>query len=104
MAFPKNVVNKCRASPWLIRRLVEEAERRALKNGTSIQVQNSVINASLNGIVMATEEVDGSFIALIGKSKEREVNQQQQPPPPICHTSTPSQVLPFATSPSTFKV
>lgn len=92
------------AEEKLIRRLVEEAERRALKNGTSVQVQDSLFKASPNGTVMAAEEVDGSFIALIGKSKEREVNQQQPPPPPICHSSTPSQVLPLATSPSTLKV
>ncbi|XP_027163104.1 uncharacterized protein LOC113763472 [Coffea eugenioides] len=104
-------LNKLRSSPppkfkflrdaeeKLIRRLVEEAERMALKNGGC--VRDSVIQPSPNGTVI-TEEVDGSYVALIGKDKERELQQQQQQPS-LCH-STPSQVLPLASSPSTFRL
>ncbi|KAL3518208.1 hypothetical protein ACH5RR_020797 [Cinchona calisaya] len=70
------------AEEKLIRRLlVEEAEKRALKDGVSFQ--DSVIKPTPNGTVF-TEEMDSPFIAL-------------------CH-STPSQVLPLASSPSTFRL
>lgn len=107
-------LNKLRSSPpprfkflrdaeeKLIRRLVEEAEKRALRNGGC--VRDCVIQPSPKGTVI-TEEIDGSFIALIGKGKERELHQQQQQQqqPSHCH-STPSQVLPLPSSPSTFRL
>ncbi|KAL3530734.1 hypothetical protein ACH5RR_010056 [Cinchona calisaya] len=85
------------AEEKLIRRLVEEAEKRALKNGGYF-VQDSVIKASPNATLI-TEEIDGSFIAFIAKNKERELHQQQQLQTPLCHST----VLPLASSPSTFK-
>lgn len=70
------------AEEKLMRRLMEEAEKRSFK------VQESV----------ATEERDGSFIRIIvgGKNRQRELNQQV----PQSHSNA-SQVLPLASSPST---
>ncbi|KAI5666045.1 hypothetical protein M9H77_15898 [Catharanthus roseus] len=102
MTMSEAELNRLRSSPppkfkflrdaeeKLIKRLVEEAERKALKSGGN--VQDSVMKVSANPI----EEKEGSFIALIAKNKEREMNRQQ----PSFH-STPSQVLPLASSPST---
>ncbi|CAI9108071.1 OLC1v1007590C1 [Oldenlandia corymbosa var. corymbosa] len=68
------------AEEKLIRRLVEEAERKAALKAASEE-----------------KKVEGSFIAFISKSKEREANQPH-------YTNglnhTPAQVLPLATSPS----
>ncbi|CAK9137864.1 unnamed protein product [Ilex paraguariensis] len=72
------------AEEKLLRRLMEEAEKRALKNGGS--VKESVLKASPNSAEV-TEE-----------NKVRELHH----PPPL-YRSTPSQVLPLASSPSTFR-
>ncbi|KAK3023278.1 hypothetical protein RJ639_044249 [Escallonia herrerae] len=65
------------AEEKLMKRLMEEAEKRAtLKNPNSI-----------------TEEKVGPFISLVGKSKDRELQPH----------SASSQVLPLASSPSTFR-
>ncbi|KAL7204598.1 hypothetical protein ACSBR2_017636 [Camellia fascicularis] len=70
------------AEEKLMRRLMEEAEKRSFK------IQEFV----------ATEKRDGSFIRIIvgGKNRERELNQQV----PQSHSNA-SQVLPLASSPST---
>ncbi|CAK9188302.1 unnamed protein product [Ilex paraguariensis] len=85
------------AEEKLMRRLIElEAEKRALKNDGSIK--DSVIKASPNSMV-DTEERDGSVITDgVGENKGRELHHHQL----VCH-STPSQVLPLAYSPSTFR-
>ncbi|XP_070044254.1 uncharacterized protein [Nicotiana tomentosiformis] len=78
------------AEEKLIRRLIEEAEKRGLKNEVSFQ--DSAINKPF-----ANEE-KGSFISFLGKSKLREPLQQLQ-----VHNSTSVKVIPLASSPSTYK-
>ncbi|RVW57018.1 hypothetical protein CK203_070516 [Vitis vinifera] len=82
----------------LYRRLMEEAEKSGIKNGGF--VQDSGVKAPMNVISsMTPEERDGSFIRIIvGKNKERELHHHL----PQYH-STPSQVLPLDSSPSTFR-
>lgn len=80
------------AEEKLIRRLIEEAEKRVLKNEVSFQ-DSAIKPSSCN----STEE-KGSFISFLGKSKLREPFQQLQ-----VHNSTSVKVLPLASSPSTYK-
>ncbi|KAM1205500.1 hypothetical protein ACFX2I_006311 [Malus domestica] len=82
------------AEEKLLRRLMEEAEKRAAKNGGSAAsaAQDCGVKASTNA-TMAAEERDGSFIRLIvGKNKEN----HQNPP-------SSSKVLPLASSPTMSK-
>ncbi|XP_019199132.1 PREDICTED: uncharacterized protein LOC109192880 [Ipomoea nil] len=81
------------AEEKLIRRLVEEAERSALRGS----LQDFPAKPPSNPPV-ATEEKAGSFMSFLVRSKERELQQ----PLPLYH-STPSQVLPLASSPSAFR-
>nr|GMD69345.1 uncharacterized protein LOC109192880 [Ipomoea batatas] len=83
------------AEEKLIRRLVEEAERSALRSSGG-SLQDFTAKPPSNPPV-ATEEKAGSFMSFLVRSKERELQQ----PLPIYH-STPSQVLPLASSPSAF--
>lgn len=83
------------AEEKLIRRLVEEAERSALRSGGL--VQDFAAKPPSNPPV-STEEKGGSFMSFLVRSKERELQQQL----PMYH-STPSQVLPLASSPSAFR-
>lgn len=111
-------LNKLRSSPppkfkflrdaeeKLIKRLVliQEAEKKRalLKNGGN--VQDPVINASANPTTtVVTDDKNGSFIAFLAKNKEREVYQQPHHHHHLHSISTPSQVLPLASSPSTFR-
>ncbi|MCD7464710.1 hypothetical protein HAX54_053276 [Datura stramonium] len=80
------------AEEKLIRRLIEEAEKRVLKNEVSFQ-DSAIKPSSCNSI-----EEKGSFISFLGKSKVREPLQQLQ-----LHNSTSVKVLPLASSPSTYK-
>lgn len=79
------------AEEKLLRKLMEETEKRAKNHYGS--VQDSVVKANPNpnpNSNLATEERDGTFVrVLVGKSKERE--------------ATASQVLPLASSPSRFR-
>lgn len=92
------------AEEKLYRRLMEEAEKSGIKNGGF--VQDSGVKAPMNVISsMTPEERDGSFIRIIvGKNKERELHQERELHHhlPQYH-STPSQVLPLDSSPSTFR-
>ncbi|XP_034688970.1 uncharacterized protein LOC117916873 [Vitis riparia] len=92
------------AEEKLYRRLMEEAEKSGIKNGGF--VQDSGVKAPTNIISsMTPEERDGSFIRIIvGKNKERELHQERELHHhlPQYH-STPSQVLPLDSSPSTFR-
>lgn len=106
-------INKLRSSPpptfkflrdaeeKLLRRLMEEAEKRALKKEGPLQdsIKKSPPNSTTN---TAPDQLkgDGSFIKLIvGKSKEGEAVHHQ-----LSHYhSTPSQVLPLASSPSAIR-
>ncbi|XP_058199579.1 uncharacterized protein LOC131314751 [Rhododendron vialii] len=99
-SFSEAEINKMRSSPppkfkflrdaeeKLLRRLMEEAQKRALNHYGSV-VQDSAVKANPNSN-LAAEEKDGSFVrVVVGKSKERE--------------ATASQVLPLASSPSRFR-
>ncbi|OMO67731.1 hypothetical protein CCACVL1_20349 [Corchorus capsularis] len=91
-------LNKLRSSPppkfkflrdaeeKLLRRLMLEAEKRGQKNGNS------------EPITILTEETEGSFLKFI-VGKNRETLQQHLPQYP----SSSSQVLPLASSPTTFR-
>jgi len=84
------------AEEKLYRRLREEAEKKALQNCGS--VQDSGVKASPNSTVV-TEEKDGSFLKFIaGKNEERELHHNLPQYP-----SSSSQVLPLASSPTTFR-
>ncbi|XP_057952899.1 uncharacterized protein LOC131147124 [Malania oleifera] len=87
------------AEEKLYRRLLQEAERRrALKNGGSVQDHGIKAPTKPNSS-MGTEESDGSLVAVIvGKNKEREIHHHHLPQ----YHSGSSQVLPLASSPSTF--
>ncbi|KAI4334514.1 hypothetical protein L6164_019197 [Bauhinia variegata] len=77
------------AEDKLCRRLMEEAQKKALKSNGSVQESpNST---------MATDG-EGSFLGLL-KNKERELQQSHRPQ---FHSSS-SQVLPLASSPTTFR-
>ncbi|CAN4119899.1 unnamed protein product [Withania somnifera] len=80
------------AEEKLIRRLIEEAEKRVIKNEVSFQ--DSAMEPFCNPI-----EEKGSFISFLGKSIMREPLQQLQVHP----NSTSVKVLPLASSPSTYK-
>uniref|UniRef100_A0A5B6ZDT3 Uncharacterized protein n=1 Tax=Davidia involucrata TaxID=16924 RepID=A0A5B6ZDT3_DAVIN len=83
------------AEEKLMRRLMEEAEKRAIKNGGSIQ--DSAVKVPPG----STVEKDGSvFTIIIGKNKERDQPHHLQLPQ---YHSNASQVLPLASSPSTFR-
>ncbi|XP_052184320.1 uncharacterized protein LOC127796291 [Diospyros lotus] len=104
-SFTEAELNRLRSSPppkfkflrdaeeKLVRKLMEEAEKRGFKHGGYIQ--DSVVKAP------PSEEKEGSFIQIIvGKNKEREAHPQQFPQ----YQSSASQVLPLSSSPSTFKL
>ncbi|OMO91276.1 hypothetical protein COLO4_18490 [Corchorus olitorius] len=92
-------LNKLRSSPppkfkflrdaeeKLLRRLMLEAEKRGQKNGNS------------EPITILTEETEGSFLKfIVGKNRESTLHQQLPQYP-----SSSSQVLPLASSPTTFR-
>ncbi|KAG5515321.1 hypothetical protein RHGRI_036386 [Rhododendron griersonianum] len=100
-SFSEAEINKMRSSPppkfkflrdaeeKLLRRLMEEAQKRALMNHYGSVVQDSAVKANPNSNFSA-EEKDASCVrVVVGKSKERE--------------ATASQVLPLASSPSRFR-
>lgn len=123
-------LNKLRSSPppkfkflrdaeeKLIKRLIllQEAEknRAPIKNGggnvqDSTTIKAPSANPTTTTTTMVTDNDDGkngSFIAFIAKNKEREIYQQPHHYHHHHHLlsiSTPSQVLPLASSPSTFR-
>lgn len=77
------------AEEKLIKRLVEEAERRAIKKGVS--VQESGLKSSQN-----SEVKEGSLISFMNKNMERDIQQHEDK----VHPSGHSKVLPLASSPS----
>lgn len=82
------------AEEKLLRKLMEEAKRKATEN-----VQDCGIKDSPNE-TMATDFIDGSFLRIIqNKDTERKQLQQYLPQFP----SGSSQVLPLASSPTTFR-
>lgn len=84
------------AEEKLYKRLKEEAQKKALQNSGS--VQDSGAKSSPNSSVL-TEETEGSFLNLVAaKNKERELHHNLPPYP-----SSSSQVLPLASSPTTFR-
>ncbi|PRQ33999.1 hypothetical protein RchiOBHm_Chr5g0063921 [Rosa chinensis] len=85
------------AEEKLLKRLMEEAEKRASRNSGPAQNQDFGVKAPSIS-TMGTEERDGSFIRLIvGKNKEsqRELHSGNLPQLP----SSSSKVLPLASSP-----
>ncbi|KAF8402881.1 hypothetical protein HHK36_010973 [Tetracentron sinense] len=77
------------------KKLIEEARKRVHENGGS--GQDEEVKAPASSIVQ--DEEDGSFITIVvDKSKERELHHHL----PQYHSSS-SQVLPLASSPSTFR-
>lgn len=97
------------AEEKLYRRLMEEAEKRASQNSASAPDSgaktslHSATQTSPTSATLAEEKVDGSFFTfLVGKNKDREIlhqNYHQKPQYP----SSSSQVLPLASSPTTFR-
>lgn len=87
------------AEEKLLRRLAEEAEKKRSSNGGKL-VQDSGNKAS-NDSTMAVEEMEGSFLKFIVKNnREKDHNRHQNLPQfPSCS----SQVLPLASSPTTFR-
>ncbi|KAJ4834445.1 hypothetical protein Tsubulata_007894 [Turnera subulata] len=84
------------AEEKLLKRLLEEAEKRASKN--SVPVQDSEVKVPNPAVV--TEEKEGSFLGfIVGKNKESGLLQHHLPQYP----SSSSQVLPLASSPTTFR-
>ncbi|KAI4322150.1 hypothetical protein L6164_021870 [Bauhinia variegata] len=88
------------AEDKLCRRLIEEAQKKTLKNNVS--VQESEVKDSPNPTMVTQDKdiVEGSFLRFI-KNKERELQQQQPHRPQF--PSGSSQVLPLASSPTTFR-
>ena len=89
------------AEEKLYRRLMEEAEKRASQNCGSVPDSGT---KTLPNSVTVAEEKDGSFFTfIVGKNKERDQllhhNHHQKPQYP----SSTSQVLPLASSPTTFR-
>ncbi|KAJ1376584.1 hypothetical protein SESBI_49784 [Sesbania bispinosa] len=85
------------AEEKLYRKLTEEAKKKALENHGSVQEYG--VKDSPNA-TKATDYSDGSFIRLIqNKDTGRKQLQQQLPQVP----SSSSQVLPLASSPTTFR-
>lgn len=84
------------AEAKLFRRLMEEAEKRASKNCVSVQDSSET---KVSNSTKITEETEGSFLGfIVGKNKESEVLHHL----PQYHSSS-SQVLPLASSPTTFR-
>jgi hypothetical protein len=84
------------AEAKLFRRLMEEAEKRASKNCVSVQDSSEI---KVSNSTMITEETEGSFLGfIVGKNKESEILHHL----PQYHSSS-SQVLPLASSPTTFR-
>lgn len=120
-------LNKLRSSPppkfkflrdaeeKLIKRLIllqeGEKNRAPIKNGGGNAQDSTTIkapSANPTTTTMVTDNEDGkngSFIAFIAKNKEREIYQQphHHHHHHLLSISTPSQVLPLASSPSTFR-
>ncbi|XWS53140.1 hypothetical protein CRYUN_Cryun11dG0132200 [Craigia yunnanensis] len=99
-------LNKLRSSPppkfkflrdaeeKLLRRLMLQAEKRVQRNGGSLQ--DSGVK-TVNSTIILTEETDGSFLKfIVGKNREPLQYLPQYP-------SSSSQVLPLASSPTTFR-
>ncbi|XP_022732179.1 uncharacterized protein LOC111286464 [Durio zibethinus] len=99
-------LNKVRSSPppkfkflrdaeeKLLRRLMLEAEKRVQRNGGSLQ--DSGVKA-VNSTTILTEDTEGSFLKfIVGKNREPFQYLPQYP-------SSSSQVLPLASSPTTFR-
>ncbi|KAL5734732.1 hypothetical protein ACOSP7_032593 [Xanthoceras sorbifolium] len=80
------------------RKLIEEAEKEPSHKKTDGVVQ-------VNGIKAADHEDDGPFITItIDRNKERELhNDHTQLTTQYHHSSSSSQVIPLASSPSTFR-
>ncbi|GAV57910.1 hypothetical protein CFOL_v3_01446 [Cephalotus follicularis] len=85
------------AEEKLLRRLMrEETEKEIAKNG-GVVVQDSGVKTAQNS-AMIIEQREGSFLSfLVGKNRERVVDHHVPPYP-----SSSSQVLPLASSPTTF--
>jgi hypothetical protein len=84
------------AEEKLFRRLIEEAERRASKNCVPVQDLSEIKGPDST---MITEEREGSFLGFnVDKNKESELLYHL----PQNHSSS-SQVLPLASSPTTFR-
>lgn len=82
------------AEEKLLRRLMLESEKRVQRNGGSLQ--DSGVKA-VNGTTILTEETEGSFLKfIVGKNREP---LQYLP----LYPSSSSQVLPLASSPTTFR-
>ncbi|GAB4860175.1 hypothetical protein Ancab_011653 [Ancistrocladus abbreviatus] len=108
------------AEEKLYRRLLEEAEKMKISQNSSMKkalggeeeaekIEVSEANGSQNSASMEMDCLkDESFVkVVVGKSKEREVNQQQQHHHlPLlqqqCHSNC-SQILPLASSPTSFR-
>ncbi|KAK9279975.1 hypothetical protein L1049_013659 [Liquidambar formosana] len=85
------------AEEKLFRKLMEEAERRVPKN--SAHVQDCGVKGPPNSSMVTAEERCGSSFAFVaGKNKERGVNHHLPQ-----SLSSSSQVLPLASSPTTFR-
>uniref|UniRef100_A0A2P2JUQ3 Uncharacterized protein n=1 Tax=Rhizophora mucronata TaxID=61149 RepID=A0A2P2JUQ3_RHIMU len=81
------------AEEKLLRKLMQEAEKRASKSNASVQVSESKAPNS----TAITEDPVGSFLGfIVGKDKEKELLQHL----PQCPSGS-SQVLPLASSPTT---
>ncbi|KAK9998592.1 hypothetical protein SO802_018195 [Lithocarpus litseifolius] len=86
------------AEEKLYRRLKEEAEKKAVQNCET--VQDSGVKAPPSSTVV-TEEKDGSFPKIISaNNKERELHHNL---PQYQYPASSSQVLPLASSPTTFR-
>ncbi|KAK7272077.1 hypothetical protein RJT34_28460 [Clitoria ternatea] len=87
------------AEEKLYRKLIEEAQKKAIENHGSVSVPANGVKDSTNE-TMATDFSDGSFLKVIqNKDTERKQLQQYLPQFP----SGSSQVLPLASSPTTFR-
>ncbi|XP_065865085.1 uncharacterized protein [Euphorbia lathyris] len=105
-AVMESEMNRIRSSPppkfkflrdaeeKLFRKLMEESERRELRNC----IDENSVKVSESKRRMVTAETEGSFLGfIVGKSKENSIFNQVPAP------ATSSQVLPLASSPTTFR-
>lgn len=90
------------AEEKLYRRLMEEAEKRASQNCGS--AQDSMAKTPSDSKTVAEDQKDGSFFTfIVGKNKERELNHHHHHQHRPQYSSSSSQVLPLASSPTTFR-
>ncbi|KAL6967491.1 hypothetical protein U1Q18_033301 [Sarracenia purpurea var. burkii] len=92
------------AEEKLMRRLMEEVERRrGFSHGGDSVLRDSDVKSQI-GSMAAIEEREGSFIRfIVGKKNEREGGHQELPLPQYHSTASASQVLPLDSSPSKFR-